>query len=335
MPFGVKGLFQAAAIVGFAYEGFDAITTLAEETKKPSRDIPIGLLGSMSVITVIYCLIALSLSMMQKYTDIDPNAAYSVAFESVGMNWAKYLVAFGALKGMTTVVLVAVLAQARYTMHIARAHMIPPWFVLVHPKTRTPIYATLMMTTGSAVIAFFSSLDVLAGLLAVSNCFLSTLLPVALLVRRYYVTGITPRANVLKFVALLLLVLLSSAATSAYWALTSTCWIGYTITLPLWFLGTLGMSVLLPLQRTPRVWGVPLVPWFPSLAIVTNLFLMGSLDASAFIRFGICTVMIMVYYFFFGLHATYDMAHEPNKPESMKIANTDSETPFQFQNLEI
>ncbi|KAJ6705275.1 CATIONIC AMINO ACID TRANSPORTER 5 [Salix purpurea] len=79
----------------------------------------------MSIITVIYCLMALTLSMMQKYTEIDTGAAYSVAFQSVGMNWARYLVALGALKGMTTVLLVGALGQARYTTHIARAHMIP------------------------------------------------------------------------------------------------------------------------------------------------------------------------------------------------------------------
>ncbi|OAY74508.1 Cationic amino acid transporter 5 [Ananas comosus] len=100
------GVFRAAAIVYFAYGGFDNIATMAEETRNPSKDIPLGLLGSMSIITAIYCLMALALSMMQKYTDIDPNAAYSVAFKSVGMKWAQYLVALGALKGMTTVLLV-------------------------------------------------------------------------------------------------------------------------------------------------------------------------------------------------------------------------------------
>ncbi|KAI9122478.1 hypothetical protein K1719_006318 [Acacia pycnantha] len=147
LPYGVRGAFKAAAIVYFSYVGFDNVATMAEETKKPaSSDIPIGLIGSMSLITVIYCLLALSLSMMQKYTEIDGNAAFSVAFGSLGLNWAKDVVAFGALKGMTTVLLVGTLGQGRYITHIARAHMIPPWFALVHPKTGTPIYATLLIT---------------------------------------------------------------------------------------------------------------------------------------------------------------------------------------------
>jgi APA family basic amino acid/polyamine antiporter len=80
LPYGAKGVFQASAILYFAYGGFDNIATMAEETKNPPKDIPIALIGSMSMITVIYCLMALSLSMMQKYTDIDTGAPFSVAF---------------------------------------------------------------------------------------------------------------------------------------------------------------------------------------------------------------------------------------------------------------
>lgn len=326
MPHGAKGIFVAAAIVYFAYGGFDNIATMAEETKNPSKDIPLGLLGSMSIITVIYCLMALSLSMMQNYIDIDPHAAYSLAFQRVGMKWAKYLVALGALKGMTTVLLAGAIGQARYATHIARVHMIPPWFSLVHPKTGTPINATLLIRLASACIAFFSSLDVLTSLLSISGLLISMMMAVALLVRRYYVRGITPRTNLLKLTFFLLVIIVSSVGTSAYWGLNPNGWLGYTVTVPLWFLATLAISVLLPQERTPKVWGVPLVPWFPSLSVAINVFLMGSLGAQAFIRFGICTVVMLIYYIFFGLHATYDMAHQPKKPMSSKILVEDMES---------
>ncbi|KAI9122683.1 hypothetical protein K1719_006523 [Acacia pycnantha] len=331
LPYGVPGVFKAAAIVYFAYGGFDSVATLAEETKKPSRDIPIGLLGSMSLITVIYCLMALCLSMMQKYTEIDENAAFSVAFGSLGLKWAKYVVAFGALKGMTTVLLVGALGQGRYITHIARAHMIPPWFALVHPKTGTPINATLFLTISASCIAFFSSLDVLSSLLSISTLFIFMMMAVALLVRRYYVRGITPTQNLIKLVIFLLLIIASSMATSAYWGLRPNGWLGYTISVPLWFLATLGLSLVLTQQRTPKVWGVPLVPWLPSLSIAINIFLMGSLPTAAFIRFAICTCVMLIYYVFFGLHATYDMAHHHQQHKkmiirSMKVMKESSET---------
>lgn len=136
MPQGAKGIFVAAAIVYFAYGGFDNIATMAEETKNPSKDIPLGLLGSMSIITVIYCLMALSLSMMQNYIDIDPNAAYSVAFQRVGMRGAKYLVALGALKGMTTVLLAGAIGQARYATHICTSTHDSTMVFTCSPKDR-------------------------------------------------------------------------------------------------------------------------------------------------------------------------------------------------------
>lgn len=313
LPFGAEGVFRAAAIVYFAYGGFDNIATMAEETRNPSRDIPLGLLGSMSIITVIYCLMALSLSMMQSYSQIDENAAYSIAFQNVGMKWAKYLVALGALKGMTTVLLVGALGQARYVTHIARAHMIPPLFALVHPKTGTPIYAGLLLTISSACIALFSSLGVLSSLLSISTLFIFMMMAVALLVRRYYARGITPRSNLLLLIIFLIVIIGSSVATSAYWGLRPHGWIGYTITVPLWILGTMGISVFLPQQQKPKVWGVPLVPWLPSLSIATNLFLMGSLGHEAFERFAFCTLVMLIYYVFVGVHATYDVAHQQKK----------------------
>ncbi|KAK2395208.1 cationic amino acid transporter [Trifolium repens] len=318
LPYGAKGVFQASAILYFAYGGFDNIATMAEETKNPPKDIPIALIGSMSMITVIYCLMALSLSMMQKYTDIDTGAPFSVAFQKVGMNWAKYVVAFGALKGMTTVLLVGGLGQARYIAHIARSHMIPPWFALVHPKTGTPINATLLITISSSCIAFFTGLDVLSSLISVSTLFVFVMMPIALLVRRYYVSGVTTKENHLKFVIFLILIVASSMGISAYWGLRPNGWFGYIITIPVWFFSTLGMSVFLTQQRKPRFWGVPLVPWLPSLSIATNIFLMGSLESKAFLRFGICTLVMLVYYVFFGLHSTYDMAHQQEKMQIIK-----------------
>lgn len=308
-PYGVEGVFRAAAVVYWSYTGFDMVANMAEETKKPSRDIPIGLVGSMSGITVVYCLMALALTMMVKYTEIDVNAAYSVVFEQIGMNWAKYLVSICALKGMTTSLLVGSLGQARYTTQIARAHMIPPFFALIHPKTGTPVYATLLVTLISAIVALFSSLDVLSSVLSFSTLFIFMLIAVALLVRRYYVKDVTPKNDLVKFLICLFITIGSSIGVSALWNSNERGWLGYTAAGLLWFFGTLGMAFLSK-QRVPKVWGVPLVPWLPSLSIVMNLFLIGSLGLTAILRFIICSAVMIVYYLLVGLHATYDVAHQ-------------------------
>ncbi|KAL0699194.1 hypothetical protein Bca4012_055316 [Brassica carinata] len=321
-PFGARGVFKSASVLFFAYIGFDAVSTMAEETKNPGRDIPIGLVGSMVLTTVCYCLMAAALCLMQPYGQIDPDAPFSVAFSAVGWDWAKYLVAFGALKGMTTVLLVGAIGQARYMTHIARAHMMPPWLAHVNAKTGTPINATVVMLAATALIAFFTKLGILADLLSVSTLFIFMLVAVALLVRRYYVTGETSSRNRNMFLVFLGLILASSVATAVYWALEKDDWIGYCVTVPIWFLSTAGMKFLVAQARAPKLWGVPLVPWLPSASIAINIFLLGSIDAKSYIRFAIWTGVLLVYYFLFGLHATYDTAKETLK-EKMMLQNAE------------
>ncbi|KAL6506925.1 DNA-binding transcription factor cat8 [Orobanche hederae] len=307
-PHGAEGVFTAAAVVYWSYTGFDMVANMAEEVKKPSRDIPIGLVGSMSLITVVYCLMALVLAMMVKYTQVDVNAAYSVVFEQIGLKWVKYLVSIIALKGMTTSMLVGSMGQARYTTQIARAHMIPPYFALVHPRTGTPIYATLLITTGSCILAFFSSLDVMSSVLSFSTLFIFMLVAVALLMRRYYVKDVTPKRDAVKFMVSLFVVLGASLGVTILWSSNKRGWVGYGVFGGLWGLGTLGMA-LTSKHRIPKVWGVPLVPWLPCLSIAMNIFLIGSLGAVAVWRFLICSAIMLVYYVLAGVHATYDVAH--------------------------
>ncbi|KAK7247338.1 hypothetical protein RIF29_42219 [Crotalaria pallida] len=317
-PFGVRGVFHASAVLFFAYVGFDAVSTMAEETKNPARDIPIGLVGSMVITTVAYCLLAVTLCLMVPYDKIDINAPFSVAFSEVGMDWAKYIVALGALKGMSTVLLVSAVGQARYLTHIARTHMMPPWFAHVDERTGTPINATISMLSATAVIAFFTDLGILSNLLSISTLFIFMLVALALLVRRYYSSGVTTKANQIKLIVCLVLILGSSAGISAYWA-TSDGWIGYAIAVPLWFLGTFSLCLSVPQAKQPKLWGVPLVPWLPSLSIAINIFLLGSIDKKSFIRFGIWTGFLFVYYLLLGLHASYDTAKEYDKRKNSTV----------------
>ncbi|KAL3522816.1 hypothetical protein ACH5RR_015650 [Cinchona calisaya] len=309
-PFGARGVFKASAVLFFAYVGFDAVSTLAEETKNPAKDIPIGLVGSMVVTTTLYCLLAITLCLMVPYKTIDADAPFSVAFKHVGWPWAQYLVAAGALKGMTSVLLVSAVGQARYLTHIARTHMMPPWFAIVDAQTGTPVNATVVMLLATAIIAFFTKLDILSNLLSISTLFIFMLVSVALLVRRYYATGKTTNANRNKLIGFIAAILASAIATAAYWGVSENSWIAYCITVPIWFFATAGLWYFVPQAHSPRLWGVPLVPWLPSASIFINIFLLGSIDKDSFIRFGIWTAVLLLYYLFFGLHASYDTAKE-------------------------
>ncbi|EXB51964.1 Cationic amino acid transporter 1 [Morus notabilis] len=150
------------------------------------------------------------------------------------------------------------------------------------------------------------------------------LVAIALLVRRYYTTDVTTKGDQLKFTIFLVVIVASSIATSAYWAV-SDGWIGYAITVPIWLLGTLGLSLFVPQAKTPKIWGVPFVPWLPSVSIGINIFLLGSIDGASFVRFGIWTGVILVYYIFFGLHASYDTAKEAEKQKGSGVEFTKAE----------
>ncbi|KAG6607557.1 Cationic amino acid transporter 1, partial [Cucurbita argyrosperma subsp. sororia] len=308
-PFGPRGIFVAFAVLFFAYVGFDAVSTMAEETKNPAKDIPIGLVGSMVITTLAYCILAVTLCLMQPYQQIDEDAPFSVAFEAVGWGWAKYIVAAGAIKGMTTVLLVNAVGQARYLTHIARTHMISPWFAKVHERTGTPVNATATMLAATAIIACFTSLGILSNLLSISTLFIFMLVAIGLIVRRYYVSGETTPSDRNKLIICLVLIVGSSIATAVYWG-SSDGWIGLVVSNFIWFLSTLALWLGVPQAKKLRVWGVSLIPWLPSLSIAINLFLLGSIDNASFERFGIWTGILLVYYILIGLHASYDSVME-------------------------
>ncbi|XP_008225625.1 PREDICTED: cationic amino acid transporter 1-like [Prunus mume] len=315
LPFGFRGVLKASAVLFFAYIGFDGVATLGEEIKNPGRDIPIGLIGSMLVTITTYCVLSATLCLMQPYSQIDADASFTMAFQAAGMNWAKYIVALGAIKGMTTVLLANLIAQARYFTHIGRTHMAPPILASIHPKTGTPVNATVIMTVANSLVALFTSLDVLANLLSISTLFIFSLVSLALIVRRYYVTGETSTSDRNKLIGFLTLIVGSSIATAVYWVL-SQGWIGYVVTGVLWFAASLGLQLTLKQAKKPKLWGVPLVPWLPSASIAFNVFILGSIDVPSFIRFAIWTLALLVYYIFVALHASYDAARETDRVEA-------------------
>lgn len=313
VPYGISGIFKASAVLFFAYVGFDGVTTLGEEIKNPGRDIPIGLIGSMLVIITLYCLLSATLCLMQPYDQIDIDAPFSLAFKATGMEWAKYIVAIGALKSMTTVLLANLIGQARYFTHIARTHLAPPILAAVNKKTGTPLKATIIMTVANSLVAFFTSLDILANLLSISTLFIFALVAAALIVRRYYVSGETSNSNRNKLIGFMVLIVLSSIGSAVYSIVSKNGWIGYIVTVSIWFLATLGLRLCVKEAKKPKLWGTPLVPWLPSASIAINVFIMGSIDGASFLRFSVWTLILLVYYFFVALHASYDAAKEAER----------------------
>jgi len=148
-PNGFTGIHQGAAIVFFAYIGFDAISTAAEETKNPQRNLPIGILGGLAICTVIYIVVGIVLTGLVPYTELAVADPLSRALELVGYSRVGWLVALGAVVSMTTVLLVFQYGQPRIFFAMARDGLLPAWAARVDPKTRIPWATTVL--TGVAV----------------------------------------------------------------------------------------------------------------------------------------------------------------------------------------
>lgn len=192
--YGWQGVLTAAGIVFFAYIGFDAVSTVAEESKNPQRDLPIGILGSLVICTILYLVVSLILTGLVPVTiDGKPNpaligheagAALSVAFTALGHKEAALVVGFGALCGMTSIILVMIVSQARILFSIARDGLLPGFFSAIHPKFRTPINATLITGITSGVIAAFIPILTVAELTSIGTLAAFVFVCVAVLILR-------------------------------------------------------------------------------------------------------------------------------------------------------
>lgn len=155
-PNGFAGIMGGAAIVFFAFIGFDAVSSTAEETKNPQRDMPIGMIGSLIICTVLYVLVSLVLTGIMPYTNFANDAApVATALAFTGNPWAQMIVAGGALAGMTSVLLVFQLGQPRIFMAMARDGLLPPFFAKLHPKYRTPFVPTILTGLFVGITAMF------------------------------------------------------------------------------------------------------------------------------------------------------------------------------------
>jgi APA family basic amino acid/polyamine antiporter len=158
LPFGFKGVMTAAAIIFFAYIGFDAISTAAEETKNPQRNMPIGIILSLTICTVLYILVAAILTGMVSYKELNHPAPVAHALNLLGFRWGSALVSVGAVAGITSVLLVMLLGMPRVFFSMSRDGLLWPWISKVHPRFRTPYRAQLL--TGAVVAAFAGFLDI-------------------------------------------------------------------------------------------------------------------------------------------------------------------------------
>jgi basic amino acid/polyamine antiporter, APA family len=167
--FGWGGIPTAAASIFFAYIGFDAVSTAAQEAKNPKRDMPIGILGSLVVCTILYILVSLVLTGLVSYKTLNVSAPVALAIDATGVGWGSLLVKIGAVFGLATVMLVMLLGQTRVFYSMSKDGLLPKWASAVHPRFRTPWITTIVFGTFAAIMPAFFNIDVLSELVNIGT----------------------------------------------------------------------------------------------------------------------------------------------------------------------
>jgi APA family basic amino acid/polyamine antiporter len=183
--FGVGGIFAGAALVFFAYIGFDVVATTAEETRNPQRDMPIGIIASLVICTLLYCAVALVVTGMVPYQDLDPAAALANAFVFHGQTWMATLISAGAVAGLTTVVLTLLIGATRIIFAMSRDALLPMRLAKVHPRFRTPWVISIIVTVIVAVVAGFTPVGLLEEMVNIGTLSAFVLVSVGVIVLRH------------------------------------------------------------------------------------------------------------------------------------------------------
>jgi basic amino acid/polyamine antiporter, APA family len=179
------GMLAGAAIIFFAYIGFDSVSTHAEEAKNPSRDVPIGIIASLLICTVLYIAVVAVLTGMVRYDRLSINAGVSDAFKQAGLPWSEFIIAAAGVAGITSVLLVLMLSAPRVLLAMARDGMVPPsFFADVHPRFRTPWKSTILIGAFVATMTGFLPIDALLLMTNIGTLFAFMIVCAAVFIMR-------------------------------------------------------------------------------------------------------------------------------------------------------
>jgi len=331
-------VFAGAATVFFAYTGFDSVANLSEEVINPNRDVPIGIIGSLLICTGFYMGVALVITGMVSYKDIDLEAPLAKAFAFHGVAWAEVCIAFGAFAGLTTTILTLLGAIPRVIMSMGMDGLLPPWFGAINTRFQTPVNAVIVSALLAAVLGTLFDIELLSDVSALGLLVAFTISCCCVLLLRLDPqrnqkieeanerSPLSPTRNTaqlevlsdrytnpLKYRTSILLIFYSFSITIiSFLAVNGITWIALVPFAVIAFVSFMCMHYF-PKQgfiiyAKPRsemtgelVFSCPLVPTIPLLAIAINIYMAANLNALSYLLFFGWVVVGMVVYFGYGI----------------------------------
>lgn len=299
-PNGLSGILKGVSSVFFAYIGFDALATTAEECKDPRKDLPKSMIASLILCTILYILIALVLTGMVSYKELGVGDPLAFVFEKVNLNWMHGIVAVSAVIAMASVLLVFQNGQPRIWMSMSRDGLLPKKFSAIHPKYKTPWFATIITGILVAVPALFMNLKEVTDLSSIGTLFAFVLVNAGVIrmeshTSEYHTGFRVPYINGKYYVPILFIICLGSFAFYQPEALSrffkfDDFW--HQIPMLSFLLLSLAMAVLSFLRNYSLI---------PVLGLCSNFYLMTELGLSNWIGFSLWLVFGLIIYFSFGI----------------------------------
>ncbi|KAH1156138.1 hypothetical protein GLYMA_18G253600v4 [Glycine max] len=303
-PNGLKAIFTGATVVFFAYVGFDAVANSAEESKRPQRDLPIGIIGSLLICIALYIGVCLVITGMVPYNLLGEDAPLAEAFSSKGLKFVSILISVGAVAGLTTTLLVGLYVQSRLYLGLGRDGLLPLVFAKVHSKYHTPVHSQIWVGLVASVLAGLFNVHVLSHILSVGTLTGYSVVSACVVVLRWkdktnsQVSSSAEREGIICLIA----VALCGFASGLLYRYDASF-----IFLILALVIAVGASAALVFRQVyadAPGFSCPGVPLLPNICIFFNMFLFAQLHHEAWVRFVIlCVVMVGVYAIYGQYHA--------------------------------
>ncbi|KAJ0970706.1 hypothetical protein J5N97_018665 [Dioscorea zingiberensis] len=324
-PNGFKAVVTGATVVFFAYVGFDAVANSAEESKRPQRDLPIGILVSLLICAILYICVCLVITGMVPYQLLGEDAPLAEAFTAKGLKFVSVLISIGAVAGLTTTLLVGLYVQSRLYLGLGRDGLLPLIFAKVHPTRHTPIHSQVWVGLVAAIMSGLFNVHMLSHILSVGSLTGYSVVSACVITLRWkdQKASLDSTRCISKWhegVICLLLVACGGFAAGLCYRF-STSYIALLVAIPIAVLAVAALQVRHSYADPPG-FSCPGVPILPAVSIFFNIFLFAQLHEEAWSRFIILSIIAVGVYAFYGqFHAN------PTGSESRDYSDVYHRTP--------